>query len=197
MDDVQENPASYIRDAALRVSAYPRHIFGAFAVDVEVLMSLQARFNYYHAHSDLLCYPDGKMAGEMIYNMDVLRTKLVGHHTRIFGAVDTLNNDITESIHKAAPEYSSRKELQQIRHDAVAELLMWEKNDNRSIIRSVLTELQYESFGSQMEFYQLIFDNPEVAPYFQVNIFDTDFINKCIADDIDPSLALTLYPDVT
>lgn len=57
-----------------------------------------------------------------------------------------------------------------------------------------LQEKRNQGIDESVMYYRFIHNNYGGLAYFEVGIWDLEFINRCLTDDIDPSIALELMP---
>jgi len=76
---------------------------------------------------------------------------------------------------------------------AVAELAFWwERATGKDYYDDESTYRPRERNLDHLDKIQTVIDNPSMHPYFAAGLWDTEFIARCISDDVEPNIAVSV-----
>ena len=145
------------------VDSLPRERLGSLAVDEYLLVLSHA---YLYTDPDFRNDEDGV---NMRHAGNIILEKRIG---------------VTNKFYKANPlsdEYFSA--------DGYTELFFWW---NLSGMHTEVIENNKYRQSEDRPFHDLVFNRPEILPYYEAGLRDVDFIERCISDGVDADMARSL-----
>lgn len=138
---------------------------------------------------DLLKSWDRSVLGRFgIQDFDVLHLMNMACLSYVIGQLD--DNSYSQI------SYKLQRRLEQLhidRSDVQYELYFWWQNsDDVKLQEYVETMRADEVLAERLRQFELIASHQDKHDYFEAGVWDINFIERCVADGIDPSLALTL-----
>lgn len=146
-----------------------------------------------NASNDFMDSIDRSILGRFaIPDTELLRLLDMVQRSNIIGRLESVSYDyLIDGLYARLSQFNLERE------DVRDELFFWWKNGDDEVLKEYVNKRRandpsYQGLSERLNQFDAISTHQDKHDYFEAGVWDIALIERCIADDIDPSLALTL-----